>query len=166
MTVQERLKRSSTWRWIQEASQVNTADLQYTTYSPIINIFFCITRGGYVLIWHSYVPSSSRTTDSILSFQLFGYWNSILYRLSPLYVWLPTVSNSSPLSPGFRRTHDTCKCCVFCGNQIERERKRKKSKLFFFVISSIVAYYERKEKNIVSKYWIWARWIELIPNQV
>lgn len=60
--------------------------------------------------WHSYVPSSSFTTDSIFSFQLFGYWNSILYLWSPEYVWLPTVSNSRPLSPGFRRTHDTCFC--------------------------------------------------------
>lgn len=146
VTVHGWLKRSSKWRWIQKARELNTADLHCTTYSPIINIFFCITRGGYVLIWHSYVPSSSRTTDSILSFQLFGYWNSILYRLSPEYVWLPTVSNSSPLSPGFRRTHETCKYCMFCGNQIERERE-KKTQTFIFLLFYQLQRILKGEKN-------------------
>lgn len=70
---------------------------------------------------HSNVPSSSFTTDSIFSFQLFGYWNSILYRLSPEYVCWPTVSNSRPLSPGFRRTHDTYNMICSRANQITKE---------------------------------------------
>lgn len=76
-------------------------------YLPLTNKFFCITLGGCVEIWQKYVPSSSFTADSIFSLQLFGYWNSILYRVSPLYVCIPTVSRSKCVSPLFRLTQDT-----------------------------------------------------------
>lgn len=56
------------------------------------------------------MPSSSLMADVIFNFQLFGYWNSILYLESPLYVCNPTVRRSSPFSPGRRRTHDTYAC--------------------------------------------------------
>lgn len=82
---------------------------------PTTNRFFRMTRGGYVDIWHSYVPSSSLVALAIFSRQLFGYWNSMLYRVLPLYVCRPTVNRSSPLSPGFRLTHETCAMAPFDG---------------------------------------------------
>jgi len=64
--------------------------------------------GGCVLIWHSYWPSSLLLTRLIRRRQLSGYWNSMVYLESPVYVCWPTVSRLifSPLS--WRRTQDTC----------------------------------------------------------
>lgn len=60
------------------------------------------------LTWHSYVASSIFCAVAIFSRQLFGYWKSTEYLGSPEYVCFPTVSSSSPFSPLFRRTHETC----------------------------------------------------------
>lgn len=77
---------------------------------PLICKFTCMTLGGWVEIWHSYVPSSIFWVGEIFRRQLLGYWNSTVYRGSPLYVWCPTVSSSIPSSPTSNRrlTHDTC----------------------------------------------------------
>lgn len=68
------------------------------------------------LTWHSYVASSIFCAVAIFSRQLFGYWKSTEYLGSPEYVCFPTVSSSSPFSPLFRRTHETCQA-----NQMENE---------------------------------------------
>lgn len=59
------------------------------------------------LTWHSYVASSIFWACAIFSRQLFGYWKSTEYLGSPEYVCFPTVINSRPFSPLFRRTHET-----------------------------------------------------------
>lgn len=64
--------------------------------------------GGWVLIWHSYWPSSLLLTRLIRRRQLSGYWNSIVYRESPVYVCWPTVSRLIFSLLSCRRNQDTC----------------------------------------------------------
>lgn len=62
---------------------------------PRIVTLVANTRGGCVDTWHMYRPASSACTGLIWRRQLFGYWNRMLIRESPLYVLLPTVSSET-----------------------------------------------------------------------
>jgi len=75
---------------------------------PLICRLTWINFGGWVLIWHSYWPSSLLLTRLIRKRQLSGYWNSMVYLESPVYVCWPTVSNLIFSLLSCRRSQDTC----------------------------------------------------------
>lgn len=69
------------WRRCTYLDTKRTEIEKFDTFSFFVYTVEC--RLWSTRTWHSYVPSSILSAESILSRQLFGYWKSTEYRQSP-----------------------------------------------------------------------------------